>query len=211
MSIGCNFRGQQLWNGICRFLACGTGNSRFVVASARAPRVHHPIRCCFHGNLPGSISALTAGPHKVFSTQEAFLLQCWVIVIVYNASYLPVTFISRSPVPSFSPFHIPSLLTKEGSPSGKCTKMLELLMCFFDDSALILPPYLYFIFLGSKITADDDSSHEIKRSLLLGRKAMTNLDSIFKKQRHYFANKGLFNQTYGFSSSHVWIDVRVGP
>ena len=84
-------------------------------------------------------------------------------------------------------------------------------MCFFDDSALILPPYLHFIFLGSKITADDDSSHEIKRSLLLGRNAMTNLDSIFKKQRHYFANKGLFNQSYGFSSSHVWIDVRVGP
>ena len=84
-------------------------------------------------------------------------------------------------------------------------------MCFFDDRALILPPYLYFIFLGSKIAADDDRSHEIKRSLLLGRKAMTNLDSIFKKQRHYFANKGPFNQTYVFSSSHVWIDVRVGP
>ena len=48
-----------------------------------------------------------------------------------------------------------------------------------------------FIFLGSKITADGDCSHEIKRGLLLGRKAMTNLDSILKKQRHYFANKGL--------------------
>ena len=45
-----------------------------------------------------------------------------------------------------------------------------------------------FIFLGSKITADGDGSHEIKRHLLLGRKAMTNLDSIIKKQRHYFAN-----------------------
>ena len=45
-----------------------------------------------------------------------------------------------------------------------------------------------FIFLGSKITADGDCSHEIKRRLLLGRKVMTNLDSIFKKQRHYFAN-----------------------
>ena len=45
-----------------------------------------------------------------------------------------------------------------------------------------------FIFLGSKITADGDCSHEIKRHLLLGRKAMTNLDSIIKKQRHYFAN-----------------------
>ena len=46
-----------------------------------------------------------------------------------------------------------------------------------------------FIFLCSKIPADGDCSHEIKRSFLLGRKAMTNLDSIFKKQRHYFANK----------------------
>ena len=47
-----------------------------------------------------------------------------------------------------------------------------------------------FIFWGSKITADGDCSHEIKRRLLLGRKVMTNLDNI-KKQRHYFVNKGL--------------------
>ena len=59
-----------------------------------------------------------------------------------------------------------------------------------------------FTFLGSKITADGDYSHEIKSCLLLGRKAMTNLDNI-KKQRHYFANKGLSSQSYGFSSSHV--------
>ena len=59
-----------------------------------------------------------------------------------------------------------------------------------------------FIFLGSKITADGDCSHEIKRHLLLGRKAMTNLDSI-KKQRHHFANKGPDSESYGFSSSHV--------
>ena len=52
-----------------------------------------------------------------------------------------------------------------------------------------------FIFLGSKITAGGDCSHEIKRCLLLGRKAMINLDSILKSQRHYFANKGLFSQT----------------
>ena len=50
-------------------------------------------------------------------------------------------------------------------------------------------PMTDFIFLGSKITADCDCSHKIKRHLLLGRKATTNLDSIFKKQRHYFANK----------------------
>ena len=62
-----------------------------------------------------------------------------------------------------------------------------------------------FIFLGSKITADGDCSHEIKRWLLLGRKSMTHLDSILKSQRHYFANKGPSSQSYGFSSSHVWM------
>ena len=61
-----------------------------------------------------------------------------------------------------------------------------------------------FIFLGSKITANGDCSYEIKRCLLLGRKAMTSLDSIFKKQRHYFTNKGPSSQGYGFSSGHVW-------
>ena len=61
-----------------------------------------------------------------------------------------------------------------------------------------------FILGGSKITADDDCTHEIKRHLLLGRKAMTNLESI-EKQRHYFADKGSFSQGYGFSSSYVWI------
>ena len=58
-----------------------------------------------------------------------------------------------------------------------------------------------FIFWGSKITADSDCSHEIKRRLLLGRKVMTNLE----KQRHYFANKGSSGQGYGFSSGHVWM------
>ena len=56
----------------------------------------------------------------------------------------------------------------------------------------------HFIFLGSKITADGDCSHEIKRCLLLGKKVMTSLDSIIKKQRHYFANKGLSSQGYVF-------------
>ena len=59
----------------------------------------------------------------------------------------------------------------------------------------------FIIFLGSKITADGDCSHEIKRRFLLGRKAMTNLDSILKN-RETFANKGPYNQSYGFSSSH---------
>ena len=58
---------------------------------------------------------------------------------------------------------------------------------------------------GSKITADGDCSRVIKRRLLLGRKAMTNLDSILKKQRDYFADKGPSNQSYGFSSSQVWM------
>ena len=61
-----------------------------------------------------------------------------------------------------------------------------------------------FIFLGSKITADSDCSHEIKRHLLLGKRAMTNLNSI-KKQRHHFDDKGLCSQSYDFSSSHVWM------
>ena len=56
---------------------------------------------------------------------------------------------------------------------------------------------------GFKITADGNCSHEIKRRLLLGRKALTNLDSILKKQRHYFTNKGPSSQSYGFSSSQV--------
>ena len=62
-----------------------------------------------------------------------------------------------------------------------------------------------FIFGGSKITAGGDCSHEIKRRLLLGRKVMTNLDSILKKQRYYFANKGPSSLSYGFSSSHVYM------
>ena len=62
-----------------------------------------------------------------------------------------------------------------------------------------------FILGGSKITADGDCSHEIKRLLLLGRKVMTNLDSHIQKQRHYFANKGPSSQGYGFSSGHIWM------
>ena len=72
-----------------------------------------------------------------------------------------------------------------------------------------------FIFLGSKIAADGDCSHKIKRCLLLGRKVMTGLSSVqfrmdqprqhIKKQRHYFANKGPSSQGNGFSSGHVWM------
>ena len=68
-----------------------------------------------------------------------------------------------------------------------------------------------FLCLGSKIPADCEYSHGIKKGLLLGRKAMTSLDSILQGsgegtgQRHYFTNKGPSSQSYGFSSSRVWI------
>ena len=60
-----------------------------------------------------------------------------------------------------------------------------------------------FILWGSKNTADGDCSHKIKKCLILGRKVMTNLDSILKNRD--IANKGLSSQGYGFSSSHVWM------
>ena len=62
-----------------------------------------------------------------------------------------------------------------------------------------------FIILGSKITADGDCSHEITRHLLLGRKVMTNLDSIFKSRDITLPTKGPSSQGCGFSSSHVWM------
>ena len=58
-----------------------------------------------------------------------------------------------------------------------------------------------FMFWGPQITADGDCSYEIKRCLLLGRKAMEHI----KKQRYYFANKGPSSHSYGFSSSNVWM------
>ena len=62
-----------------------------------------------------------------------------------------------------------------------------------------------FVFLGSKITADGNHSHEIKRHLLLGRKAMMKPRQHIKKQRHHFGDKGPYSQSYGFSGSHVWM------
>ena len=62
-----------------------------------------------------------------------------------------------------------------------------------------------FIFLGSKITADGDCSHEIKRHLLLRRKAMTNLENILKSREITLPEKGPSSQSYGFSRSHVWM------
>ena len=62
-----------------------------------------------------------------------------------------------------------------------------------------------FIFLHSKITADGDCSHEIKRCLLLGRKSYGQLRQHIKKQRHYFADKSPSSESHGFSSDHVWM------
>ena len=62
-----------------------------------------------------------------------------------------------------------------------------------------------FIFLGSKITADGDRSHEIKKMFAPWKKSYDKPRQHIKKQRHYFANKSLYGQSYGFSSSHIWI------
>ena len=67
-----------------------------------------------------------------------------------------------------------------------------------------MEPVTDFIFLGSKITVDGDGSHEIQRRSLLGRKVMTNLDSILKN-RHHFTDKCLYSQNHSFSGSHVWM------
>ena len=64
---------------------------------------------------------------------------------------------------------------------------------------------IHFMFLGSKITANGNCSHEIKRRLLLGRKVMTNLDSTFKSRDITLPTKVLSSQAYGFSSGHVWM------
>ena len=62
-----------------------------------------------------------------------------------------------------------------------------------------------FIFLGSKMTAGGDCSHEITRCLLLGRETMTNVGSVLKNQRHHSADRSQYSQSYGFSSSYVWM------
>ena len=62
-----------------------------------------------------------------------------------------------------------------------------------------------FIFGGSKITADGDCSHEIKKVLAPWKESYNQPRQHIKKQRHYFVNKSLSNESYGFSSSHVWM------
>ena len=107
------------------------------------------------------------------------------------------------------------MLTSHGPSQGYLTRLTKIMasgpITSWQIDAETVEKVSDFIFLGSKITADGDWSHEIKRCLLLGRKVMTNLDSILKrkkkkkKQRHYVANKGPSSQGYGFSSGHVWM------
>ena len=96
-----------------------------------------------------------------------------------------------------SPGDLPSPGTEPRSPTWQA----DLLCLSHQGSPMKAKPLTKF----DRITAGGDCSHEIKRRLLLGRKVMTNLDSIFKSQRHYFASKGPSSQGYGFSSSHVWV------
>ena len=107
-----------------------------------------------------------------------------------------------------------SLLMKEKEESEKVGLKLNIqqmkimasspiISCQIDGKAM--ETVTDFILGGSKIIAEGDCCHETKRRLLLGRKVVTNQDTIIKKQRHYFANKSLSSQGYGFSSSHVWI------
>ena len=106
-----------------------------------------------------------------------------------------------------------SLLMKVKVESEKVGLKLNIQKTKIMASALITSGQIYMetgetvtevIFLGSKIIADGDCNSEIKRHFLLGRKAMTNLDSIFKSQ-DYFANKGPSSQGYGFSCGHAWM------
>ena len=66
-----------------------------------------------------------------------------------------------------------------------------------------------FIFGGSKITADGECSHEIKKTIAPWKKSYDQPRQHIKKQRHYFADKDLYSQSYGFSSSHVWMFLKV--
>ena len=86
----------------------------------------------------------------------------------------------------------------------KTKSMTSKPITFWQIDGEIMERVTDFMFLGSKITVGGNYSHEIKRCLLLGRKVMTNLDSMLKS-RHYFANKDPSSQSYDFSSTHVWI------
>ena len=104
-----------------------------------------------------------------------------------------------------SPGTIPGWETKIPQPMGHSQNILKIKKKKPLSTVATVETVSDVIFGGSKITVDGDCSHEIKRRLLLGRKVTTNLDSILKKQRHYFVNKGPSSQGYGFSSGHVWM------
>ena len=69
----------------------------------------------------------------------------------------------------------------------------------------IVEAVIYFLFLGSEITADDDCNHEMKKTLAPWKESFDKPRQNIKKQRRHFANKDLYSQSYGFSSSHVWM------
>ena len=106
-------------------------------------------------------------------------------------------------------FFLPMLYNPSSSLDKKCTCLIRIVMgcsyCLWQTDGGKVETVTDFIFLGSKITVDGDYSHKIKRHLLFGRKAVTNLDSKLKKQSHHFANKSPYSQSYRFSSSHVQI------
>ena len=116
-------------------------------------------------------------------------------------SRLVIAFLSRSKCLLISWLQLPSAVVLE---SKKMKIMASGPITSWEIDGETVETVSYFIFWGSKITADGNCSHEIKRHLLLGRKVMTNLDSILKS-RHYFASKGLSSQGYGFPSGHVWM------
>ena len=96
---------------------------------------------------------------------------------------------------------------KETSSLSHSIVFLYFFALIAEEGFLISPCYSLELCIQMLISflADDDCRNEIKRRLLLGRKVMTNLDSILKKQRHCFVNKGLSSQGYGFSSTYVWM------
>ena len=105
-----------------------------------------------------------------------------------------------------------SLLMKVKDKSKKASLKLNVQKTKFMASSPITPRQIDgktmetvtdFIFLGSKVTVDNDCSHEIKRCLLLGKKAYDKPRQHIQKQNHYFADKGSHSQSYGFSSNHV--------
>ena len=102
-----------------------------------------------------------------------------------------------------------SYLNKEGKEKKKEKIMASSLITLWQIDGETMGTMRDFIFLGFKITADCDCSHEIKRRLLFGREVMTNLDCILKNRDKTFTDKDPYCHLYGFSSSHT--DVRVGP